>query len=170
MFFAGAGNVHKGLDLLLESFVGSENNLYVVGHLEPKFCDIMNSFFEEENIHKIGEVSMRSKEFYKISDKCVFAVLPSCSEGQAGSIVECMNQGLIPIVSKETRLDVGNFGFLLNNTHSKEIRRICTKASRIESTILKKMSSIARQEALKNHSVKYFEKKLINNIRVILNG
>ena len=51
MYFAGAGNVHKGLDILLESFKGLDCNLYVVGHIDSRFFKIMKPLFNEENIY-----------------------------------------------------------------------------------------------------------------------
>jgi|LakMenEpi03Aug12_release.lakeMendotaPanAssembly.Ray.scaffolds.fasta_scaffold09449_5 glycosyltransferase involved in cell wall biosynthesis len=169
MFFAGAGNVHKGLDILLEAFKGLDINLYVVGHIDDEFYKIMKPFFNEANIHKVGEVSMRSREFYKISDKCAFVILPSCSEGQAGSVVECMNQGLIPIVTEETRLDTEGFGVTLKNASVREIKCISKKMANLSPDKIKKMTLEVRKDVLKNHSQKYFFNKIKENLYNIIN-
>ena len=41
------------------------------------------------------------EQFCEISEKCSFTILPSCSEGVAGSVLTAMSAGIIPIVSRE---------------------------------------------------------------------
>jgi hypothetical protein len=112
---------------------------------------------------------MRSREFYKISDKCAFVILPSCSEGQAGSVVECMNQGLIPIVTEETRLDTEGFGVTLKNASVREIKCISKKMANLSPDKIKKMTLEVRKDVLKNHSQKYFFNKIKENLYNIIN-
>ena len=110
LFFAGAGNVHKGLDLLIDAFKDLDAHLTIVAHTDDAVMKVFERELKLPNIHLLGEVGMRTAAFYEIMDNNAFVILPSCSEGQAGSVVECINQGLIPIVSKETRLDTRGTG------------------------------------------------------------
>ena len=41
------------------------------------------------------------EQFRGISEQCSFTILPSCSEGVAGSVLTAMSAGIIPIVSRE---------------------------------------------------------------------
>ncbi len=106
LFFGSSGCVHKGLDLLLEIFSEKEFpcTLYVCGYYEFEE-DFKNVFYSElyntKNIVPLGFLDINSKKFLDIASKCGFTILPSCSEGQAGSVITCMSAGIIPIVSKE---------------------------------------------------------------------
>lgn len=106
LFFASSGQVHKGLDLLLEVFdeqdIGA--NLYICSSFqsEKDFCDLYNDeLFHRKNIFPIGFVDINSNEFNQVMKICSYVVMPSCSEGIAGSILTAMSAGLIPIVSRE---------------------------------------------------------------------
>lgn len=110
LYFGSGGCVHKGLDLLLEVFSedGFPCDLYVCGCF--KFEEDFESCYYHElyecpNIHPIGFVSTEGEQFKAIVDKCVYAIMPSCSEGVAGSVLTTMSEGLINICSRECGLD-----------------------------------------------------------------
>ena len=103
LFFASAGQVHKGLDLLLEIFA-KEGFLYICSHFEQEkdFCEAYNEeLFHRSNIHPIGFVEILSAKFKEIVSRCCYIIMPSCAEGMAGSVLTAMSAGLIPIVSRE---------------------------------------------------------------------
>jgi glycosyltransferase involved in cell wall biosynthesis len=115
---------------------------------------------KQPNIHLVGEVGMRSPEFYEVMDKCAFVILPSCSEGQAGSVVEAMNQGLIPIVSKATRLDARAYGVVLETVSIRSIQRVVKKMSVLSPAEVKKLSLKTRTTAQTEHSAAHFRSTL----------
>ena len=169
LFFAGSGNIHKGLDLLIDCFKDTEDlHLWIVTVLEQKFLDVYVKELVLPNIHLIGQVEMRDKQFYDAMDRCAYAILPSCSEGQAGSVVEAMNQGLIPIVSKETRLDAHKYGVVLANTRIPTIRKMILEMSRLSPSTIYRMASRMRQIVEKHHTPKSFRKELRKAIIEIL--
>jgi len=170
LFFAGSGNVHKGLDLVIESFAGLKENLYVVTVLDKEVMDVFAKQLKRPNIHLIGDVNMRTSEFYEIMDTCAFSILPSCSEGQAGSMIECMNQGLIPIVSKETRLDPGKNGVVLKDNTIATIRETVTSLSALSKYNVAKRSKAVHKLAQKKHSPDYVRKQLKRAVRSILSA
>lgn len=125
MWFGGAGAVHKGLDLALEAFAANPDyTLYVCGKFEGEE-DFVEAYrkelYETPNIHAVGYIDPASEEFEKIRNSSIGIVYPSCSEGQAGSVVLAMHAGLIPIVSKETGVDVDGFGIVLAHNTTDEI-------------------------------------------------
>lgn len=106
VYFASYGQVHKGLDLLLDVFAQNDFpcELYICSCVlaEKEFCNCYNQeLFSTNNIHTIGFVDVGSEKFWHIMSKCSYALLPSCSEATAGSVITCMSAGIIPIVSKE---------------------------------------------------------------------
>lgn len=124
LFLAGPGNVHKGLDLLLDAFVDLPQHLHVVGTLDSDFEKYYHSsLYESGNIHTYGYIPQRSKKFYSILERCSTSILPSCSEGSPGSVIESMEQGLIPIVSKESHIDINkNIGIVLPDCKMQTIK------------------------------------------------
>lgn len=168
LFFGGGGNVHKGLDLLLDAFAKSDKNLYICTVLEPEFRKLYKNELNKFNIHFMGWVKPRGKNFYQIMDNCTFIIFPSCSEGSAGSVVKCMNQGLIPIVSRETRIDVTDFGVFLNECTVEEIVKIVDEVSNKPLNWIKEKSVLTRKVAVTDYSEEAFIKNMKNNILKII--
>lgn len=114
LFFAGGGNVHKGLDLLLEAIAGTPYELFVCQHIQPDFGRVFSHWLEDlPNVHVLGYIPQRSREFLDLVRACSWCVLPTCSEGQPGTVVECMAHGLIPIVSRESGMGLGDLGLTI---------------------------------------------------------
>lgn len=106
MYFGSAGQVHKGLDLLLELFSQEikDCTLYVCGSFarEDDFAkEYHKELYETSNIVPIGHVNIDTPQYEDLSRKCAFSVMPSCAEACAGSVLTNMSAGVIPIVSKE---------------------------------------------------------------------
>lgn len=106
IFFASSGQVHKGLDLLLEIFgrEGFPCNLYICSSFrnEEDFCSAYHEeLYNRPNIFPIGFIDIKGDQFRDIAGKCAYAVMPSCSEASAGSVLTIMSAGVIPIVSRE---------------------------------------------------------------------
>jgi glycosyltransferase involved in cell wall biosynthesis len=131
LFFSGGGNVHKGLDLLLEVFPKLDAQLWICQHIAPEFRTVYRKELEEQtNIHCAGYVPMRSAEFYALADRCAYVIHPSCAEGCVGSVVECMHHGLIPVVSREATVETGDYGMTLKDCSIGEITRTVEELSR----------------------------------------
>lgn len=105
-YIASTGQVHKGLHLLLEIFstTCTDCELFIFSDLkkERDFCETYRYELTEcENIHVVGFLDVTSDKFLSLIRHCTFMILPSCSEGQSGSVCTAMGVGLIPIVSRE---------------------------------------------------------------------
>jgi glycosyltransferase involved in cell wall biosynthesis len=169
LYFAGGGCVHKGLDLLLEAFTGLEQHLWISAIVEDGFGKLYkNELFNQPNIHPIGWTQLYSEPFYEIMEHCNFIILPSCSEGMAGSVVEGMNQGLIPIVSRASGLDVDSFGTYLETCTISEIRYTIQLLSALSPNECTKRSKIARQVACEDFSENAFLRNFTSSIQLAL--
>ncbi len=171
VYYAGAGNVHKGLDLLLEAFAELDQHLWICSGIDKGVADAYsNELHRHRNIHLVGWVQPRSAEFYKVMRTCNYAILPSCSEGQAQSIVECMNQGLIPVVSKACGLDIANYGFLIELCTVEHIRNLVGKlASQYSAIDCQRRSLDARAAALGKYAETAFPKCFREAINLLIN-
>ena len=116
LFFSGPGNVHKGLDLLLEAFAALPQHLWISTSLDHNFAYLYTRRVDEtDRISTCWAGFSRALGlFYQVMRRCGFAILPSCSEGQSQSVVECMNQGLVPVVSRDCGLSVDGFGVYID--------------------------------------------------------
>lgn len=105
MFLSGYGQVHKGLDLLLEVFARNPDiNLYVCSSFreEQDFCRLYRTELRRtKNIKAVGFMDIRSRSFLSLAERCSYLLLPSCSEANAGSVLTGMSFGLIPLVTRE---------------------------------------------------------------------
>ena len=94
LYFASGSQVQKGLDLLLEIFPRLPDlDLYVCSQFgkETDFCECYHKeLFETPNIHPVGWIKVNGPEFYELAGKCAYVISASCSEGQSGSVVQCM--------------------------------------------------------------------------------
>ena len=126
LWLGSNGLVHKGLDLVLEAFAGMPDmHLTVCGPIESEtaFCDLYHrELYETTNIQLVGWVQISGEIFQRIADQCVAVVFPSCAEAQASSVINCMRAGLIPIVTRETGIPVGDFGVTLETASVDSIR------------------------------------------------
>jgi len=54
------------------------------------------------NIHVYGRLDVTGNKFKDIINKCSAVVYPSGGDGTAGSIIQVMHAGIVPIISHET--------------------------------------------------------------------
>ncbi len=171
LFFSGGGNVHKGLDLLIDAFTDSDLHLYIATRLDPEFERFyQKQLYSTNNIHYEGFVSIGSDRFYKLINKCGFVILPSSSEGSPGSVVDCMQRGLIPIVTTNAHLDVEPFGYTIKTTSVDGIRDLVRKVSQLRPDKLLLQSTASKQTAITRHSITKFEDTLRNYISAVAGG
>lgn len=172
LWFGSKGFVHKGLDLVLDAFSEMPDySLYICGPIQEE-KDFEQTYYKElyqaPNIHTIGWVDISSQEFTEIINRCVGVVYPSCSEGQAGSVITCMHAGLIPIVSYESGIDINEkFGVVLQDSSSDTIREAVQMISSLPAEKLKQMSYSTWEYARANHTRERFAdeyKKVITQI------
>jgi len=117
LYFASSGQVLRGLDLLLEVFSNRPHlRLFVCGSFE-KEKDFVKCFrkelYETPNIVPVGWVPVQSAQYMELIQKCGMNIFPICGGGAPGSVIVCMSQGVIPIVSKEAGMNTDDFGITL---------------------------------------------------------
>lgn len=158
LWLGSGGVVHKGLDLVLEVFSElPDYHLTVCGPLDdPGEREFRQAFhrelYETANIKTIGWVDVSSQQFEDITSRCCGLVYPSCSEGQAGSVITCLQASLIPVISYQSGVDVDDFGIILNRCSHEEIRAAVTGLSALPVDELEAMSRKAFDYARNRHS------------------
>ena len=133
LFFSGGGSLHKGLDLILEAFAGTDLHLHICQIIDPLFAEAYHDELTNySNIHLHGHIPMRSAEFEKLAATCNWTILATACEGQPGATLECMAYGLIPVLSAEANIDLGNFGVFLPESNVADIRKAVLNAAEID--------------------------------------
>jgi glycosyltransferase involved in cell wall biosynthesis len=163
LWLGGTGLVHKGLDLVLEVFAEMpEYHLTVCGSISHE-KDFVKAYYRElyetPNIHTIGWLDVGSAEFLKIANSCIGLIHPSCSEGQSGSVVNCLHAGLVPVVSYESGLDVEEFGVVLTDCSIGEIKTAIEHVSSLSGANLRERSERAWEYARARHTREQFAKE-----------
>jgi glycosyltransferase involved in cell wall biosynthesis len=173
LWFGSRGAVHKGLDLLLEIFTENKDlELHVCG-LVDKEADFMNFYRNiienSPNIHYHGWVPLTSGLFQEIISRCAFVIMPTCSEGGGGAILQCMREGLIPIVTKESTVDTENFGILLETATIDSISEKIYEVINKSNNDLNVMSGRSRDYVEKNHKLSNYETALNEIVKNLVN-
>ena len=173
VFFASSGQVHKGLDLLLEIFSQKDFpcELFICSCVlsEKDFCRCYyKELFHTPNIHTIGFVDVGGEDFWNAVEKCSYVIMPSCSEGIAGSVLICMSAGIIPIVSKECGLEddeVINLPDCSIDTIQNHILEYSKKSDEWINEKSKRVKDIADSKYSKESFSRVFEQSLLSVIR-----
>jgi glycosyltransferase involved in cell wall biosynthesis len=168
LYFGSVGNVHKGLDLLLEAFTGLDADLYICGTMEPEFRTAFARELALPTVHDMCWVELRSATFYELMSACNCAILPSASEGQPGGIVECMHRGLIPIVSRETHVDVRDHGIVLPDCSVGSIRAVVTEVMARPASWHEAASAGTYQEAITDFTPEVFHSRFRDAMEAVL--
>lgn len=172
LFFASYSQVGKGLDLLLEIFPRHpELNLYICSNYEAEkdFCDCYKQeLFHSENIFPMGWVKINSSTYRELTRKCTFIILPTCSDASAGSVVQCMHTGLIPIVTREAGIDTDDFGITLEDDRISTIEKTILEVSAWPEKKIREHSVKTVSDAKNKFSESAFEKRIRQILSTIL--
>lgn len=157
LWLSSRGLAHKGLGRVLEAFGGMPDlHLTVCGPLEeePNFCRAYERELRHcRNIEVRGWIDVTGPDFTALADSVLAHIFPSCAEAQAGSVINCMGAGLIPMVSREVGLDVSpRFGIEMADPSVQGIRDAVRALSDRPAADLQAMARQAWLTARTRHS------------------
>ena len=169
LFFSGRGNVHKGLDLLLEVFDNSDSQLFVCQHVQPEFERIYSRLLHDRpNIHTLGFVPMRSELFWGLALRCNWVILPSCAEGQPGSVIECMWHGMVPILPDTANIDLEDWGIRIPDLSVEAIGRVVSEARQMDPIVCRERAEGVIGAARSKYTADRFRSAFKNAVTQIL--
>lgn len=159
IWFGGKGCIHKGLDLCIDAVIGTNLKLYIAGPLDDEiaiFKDKLASY--PNNVEYLGSLLIESDFFKSFANKIPFAILPSCSEGMATSIVTlAYNFGTIPLVTKECGLDFTPELIEIKSLSSSAVNEAITEALMLTPKEIFERRCTIRNSFRKNHSNAVFK-------------
>jgi hypothetical protein len=169
LFFSGEGNLHKGLDLLLEAFVGTDMDLHICQNIAPDFGHAYRYELTQcSNIHVYGHIDMRSEEFKRLTSLCNWIISATACEGQPGSILECMAYGLIPIIPAEANINLKQFGILLPENGIADMRKRILVAAGMDPMECRRRAMDAADEIREHYSPEKFNAAFQNAVKRIV--
>ncbi|MCR4330617.1 MAG: glycosyltransferase [Patescibacteria group bacterium] len=161
VWIGGGGASHKGLDRVLEAFAQMpEYKLTVCGPVatEKDFVECYKKeLYETPNIKLSGRIDVRGEQFKKIVDNSVGLIYPSCSEGQAGSVITGLHAGLIPIITRQSGVNAEPFGIELKTASIQEIIDAVKRIAALTDDELKSRSLAVWNYAQKHHTKEQFK-------------
>jgi hypothetical protein len=174
LWFGSGGMIHKGLDLTLEAFTGMpEMRLTVCGPVssESGFDRLYSKeLHETANVRTVGWTDVNGPAFREIAAGCIGLIYPSCAEGQAGAVVTCLRAGLIPIVSRNSGIDVAGFGITLEDCTVESIQRAVRQLAAIPAAEAARRAKLAWDCAVQRHSHDAYVTRYTEIIRKIVDA
>lgn len=172
VWFSGYGAIHKGLDLALEAVCDNINDftLDVCGNIlkEKDFVSCYNKeLFNHPRVKFFGMIDPNGPYMKDISTRNAFVIFPSCSEGTASSVITCMAQGLIPVVTKESGISLNGFGIEINDATPRGVLEAMHKAAQMTEDEIKRQKNAVNAFVRQNHSAQSYKDAFataINNI------
>tara|TARA_R100000278_G_scaffold122532_2_gene108956 strand:- start:1208 stop:2332 length:1125 start_codon:yes stop_codon:yes gene_type:complete len=134
--FAGNGFICKGVDLVLEAFLGDDaKELHICG---PNSESIFFEYYGEKikqapNIFYHGFIEPGGDVFNSLASKCSYVVFHSAAEGCCTSVATAMRAGLVPMINSWTGINVSGIGIELPESGDiiRTIKDETDKASKI---------------------------------------
>lgn len=156
LWFGSGGFAHKGLDLVIDAFAQLPDlRLVICGPVdqEPRFVTAFNeALYHSDNIETLGWVDVTSSDFEALRRRTLATIYPSCSEGGGGCVITCMHAGLIPVVTPEASVDIGDSGVLLESASIEAISDAARALSREAPAELAKRARSAWTIARESHT------------------
>jgi glycosyltransferase involved in cell wall biosynthesis len=159
VFIGGGGAIHKGLDLVLEAFASlPDHTLTICGPMaaEEDFARAYARELALPNIRPMGRLDIRGEAFAQAVASSVGLVYPSCSEGQAGSVLVGLAAGLIPIVMPQSGVEVEPFGITLRDASVAAVRDAVLRCSSVATSECETRAREAWACAQSAHSVRAY--------------
>lgn len=101
--------LRKGFWHVVEDFKNSkiDGKLICVGKIQNErfWIDYAREANEHPNIEVVGWVDNHTQQYIDIIHSADFVVFPSFGEGQPGTVIEAMEGGCLPLLTKESGID-----------------------------------------------------------------
>lgn len=173
LWFGGNGAVHKGLDLLIDALATLERpvQLSVCGRIAGE-RDVLQYYrardFGALQIRWHDFIAVDSPAFTQLAREHDFVVLPSCSEGSATSLLNCMAEGVIPVMTRECGIEPLDFGIPIGAASVAGVRAALLQACAVPAEERRQRRQRAAQRARLAHSPAAFRDSLRSSLQQVL--
>lgn len=106
VYYGGAGNIQKGVDLLIEAFAGMpEAHLYLFSPLEPEVVRAYRRELRASNIHFVHPWRFFPSLVRRLVATCTFNILCGFGSGQSTALIASLGLGLVPVMNTAADID-----------------------------------------------------------------
>lgn len=139
IYVASDIGLRKGFDLVYDLFSGlnkGDCELTIIGSAFSPYYQAKLDALQKilgNRCQYYGWIESNSAEYDAILKAQDFLVFPSLEEGQAGTVLDCMVRGVIPIVTPAAGFDFSPLGFLDAALDSQQNKGILKKAMQLSS-------------------------------------
>lgn len=171
LWFGSNGTILKGLDLLLPIFKNSSDFvLNIIGNIDDDFKDYFHEdLYNSTSINYHGYLSVDSPLLYEVALRSTFVIFPSCTEGSPGTVLNMMNIGLIPLVSRVSAVDeIHNLGFIIE-LDTKKIKNVIENCNSLSEEEINLLSNKNINYVKHNYNLQNFENDLSYALKQSLN-
>jgi hypothetical protein len=164
VWFSGHGALYKGLDIAIEGILSQENgsHLDVCGSIKKEtdfLNDYKNELFNNKQISFFGMIDPNGEQMNEIIKRNSFVLLPSCSEGGASSVITCMSNGLIPVVTRQTSVNLEGFGIEIKEDSPEGIRKAIQEAASLTDEEIMRQRKLVCEYVRKYNSAEAYKHK-----------
>lgn len=167
LWFGSLGLVHKGVDILLDTFHDMPDLSIDFYGLASNEISIFNKL-KSSNTKDCGRINVQTQDFIdNVVYKHCFMIMPSCSEGMNTSVATCMAHGIIPIVTKETGFEHCEYIIELKDYKIETLKECINNLLAKSDEEILRMSEGAYNYAQENFCLENFDKsfrKIMNEI------
>jgi glycosyltransferase involved in cell wall biosynthesis len=169
------GALLKGLDVLIKVFLGAPQFELFICYNESQdqqfFKAMEIELASSRNIHLLGWVDIEGSLFKDLISKCCWVISTSWSEGGGGSILNCMGNGLIPVITRSCSISLpANCGYYIDNENLGSITNCLSEITTIGDDRLAEMSENSVAFIRENHSIENFRNKYREFIIDVIKG
>lgn len=162
LWFGSRGFIHKGVDLLLDTFRELPDFHIDFFGLDDKEKSLFHKL-RTDNSTDCGHVNVQSVDFINnVVKKHCFLIFPSCSEGMSTSVCTCMAHGIIPIVTQESGLNPHPSIIELEGYRVEYLKNVIVKVSSLPNEKILEMRHLAYVYSRENFSLKHFDDQFSN--------
>ena len=166
-WIGSSGCLHKGLDLVLDFALTNEDcQLDIFGNnylIDPEFCNYIESV-RTTRIRAHGQVDFQDDSVRSVVHQCKYAILPSCSEGTATSILAAVQMGLFPIVSKECGIPRDIACVQMDQLSQSAIHQAINHAESIPLGQMKELRLMNQRTIENSYSIRAFSLDMFNKL------
>lgn len=165
VMITSGGVVHKGVDLVYESFKYEKNiKLNHFGGLGY----LRHVLKKPNNVNYHGHVNLNDEKNKNIITKSRFVILLSASEACPTSVINAMNFGCIPIVTKHCGINsvVERVGYIIDSLNPREISEKLNEIRNEKLCILREKSRMSKKFS-EEMSVESYRMNMLNAIKEI---
>ncbi len=130
LYTGGTGNVQKGLDLVIEAFASEPDlHLHIDAPLEPEVLAACRRELRAPNIHYVEWKRKILGGSNRIARRCAFTIYAGLNSGQSTAVVASLAYGLVPVMTRESSLGLGELEVPIETACITDIRAAIRGAS-----------------------------------------